>query len=716
MKLKTTILSMLLIGSGLTAMAQEPQTTRFDCVADGWLRTTNTATSFNTSGTTVELGTDDVAGEPVKRVALFGFKFSIPSGMKVESATLYIVSERRKGGQVELYGYPDFSESSNYATEWPKATATFEQDPILTFVAAGQNDKTISQVSDENYQSLDSWTNKLDVSSYVKSLPSSATMASFMLAGTGNNNNRFFTKENTGATGALGIGASLTADQLMPYLEVTFVEDAAQTTTTYLPMADTYVRGDTKDHGGEATMEINGNDFVGLMRFAIPDEVLDTDKYELSSATLRLVTVQNKSDRKFNIYNYGNEFAENTNANIEADFVTAALATDPIATFSANGLGGFAMGDNRAGNWANYLTVAAWTNYIDLTKYVTGKIEDGSNSFNILLQREVDNSQNKMKIATKESVDIVNSGENANGGVPFTFKAEDLVPQLTIVYVKKEAGEDPGEEPEEPEEPEQPEDTGIAGDANNNGRVTVADIIHIANYIAKIGELKSFNNANVIKETEEGQEERVDGADLAATIDIALGIYEPAQSRRLANESTATDRLVVDNFNAASEQPMTLAVKLDTENTFLTIQGTILLPEGMTYNNCVLGQTLSSSHNLVANESETGCINFVIYSDTNAPVNANEDSLLTLNVTATDSRCGGITISDIEAYDASYKRYYLTSDGGQNENYAAGVEATLAADDNSAEFYTLQGVKVNNPQKGMIYIKVLNGKAVKVIK
>lgn len=48
-------------------------------------------------------------------------------------------------------------------------------------------------------------------------------------------------------------------------------------------------------------------------------------------------------------------------------------------------------------------------------------------------------------------------------------------------------------------------------------------------------------------------------------------------------------------------------------------------------------------------------------------------------------------------------------------NDPAGVEDILAADDSEAEYFNLQGVKVANPDHG-IFIKVVNGKAVKVVK
>lgn len=75
---------------------------------------------------------------------------------------------------------------------------------------------------------------------------------------------------------------------------------------------------------------------------------------------------------------------------------------------------------------------------------------------------------------------------------------------------------------------------------------------------------------------------------------------------------------------------------------------------------------------------------------------------------------------------ASAKSFYITTDGTYNltadfENMTASVEKedgieAVAADETDAEWFTLQGVRVANPEKGNIYIRVINGKAVKIIK
>lgn len=48
-------------------------------------------------------------------------------------------------------------------------------------------------------------------------------------------------------------------------------------------------------------------------------------------------------------------------------------------------------------------------------------------------------------------------------------------------------------------------------------------------------------------------------------------------------------------------------------------------------------------------------------------------------------------------------------------NYAAGVDGIVATEDGEATYFNLQGVRVQNPEKGQILIRVQNGKSTKII-
>lgn len=230
--------------------------------------------------------------------------------------------------------------------------------------------------------------------------------------------------------------ALLLAGLTMPSLQ------AQEITKVLLPDADTFIRNDNKNHGDEVAMEIDGmagpTDFFGLIRFTLPLDDIDLDNYDIEKAELRLVNVQNKGDRNIWIYDYNKEFAENTSFTTETeDYVASILATEHIAEFQAKGKGGQWAADDKVAFGEEYNNVAGWTSYIDLTDFVKAKIQDENQLVSLLLQRQQNNSGNKMKFATKEAVDIENPGINTNGGTPFTFKKEDLVPQLTLTLTPK---------------------------------------------------------------------------------------------------------------------------------------------------------------------------------------------------------------------------------------------------------------------------------------
>lgn len=427
------------------AFAQESVEKTFDCVADTWIRS-DKATSNNGSTNNMEIHKKD---DTNSFYGLIGFDFSVPEGMKVESATLHLVTGVCRKAEMGVYVYGnDFAENTNYNNELSYVEKALAENPITTFIPAGQNGKALYDSGlNETNQTLSAWVNDVDITDYVRSLSFSTLRINFLIAQAAEDNTAkitFYSKDNTGESAAQFDGLkNLTHDDLTPELIVIFVEDTNSASKTLEPTADTFVRSSAadKNYGSLGDMEIywkEGTDegtrdpqFYGLMSFNLPADVLD-GSYEITSARLRLVTTQCKGDRKMGIYKYPSTFDE-TGAkwNTESDKVAQALSDTPIATFEAKGQNTKRM--DNGGITDAYKNVEAWTNYIDLTDYLKANPEN----LNILITREKSNTTNNdaMKIATKEAQDYVNTAtDSAN---PFTFKAEDLKPQLYIAYTKK---------------------------------------------------------------------------------------------------------------------------------------------------------------------------------------------------------------------------------------------------------------------------------------
>lgn len=442
-----TLSAIVALGAG----SMLAQSTTFSVVADTWVRENN-PTWKGGSAKTVETSATRKAsdGETDNSlfVAMYGFNLEIPAGMKVQSATMHLVTERYKGSDVRVYGYGnDFSESDAcWETEQGHIYDAVVKNPVATFKPAGQSGKAIFDggINEEN-QNLAAWTNDFDVTNYLKSLPLNTRRVNFLLVSEGGQD-CFYTKDVTENENAFKIDdnvylTTFTPEELKPYLVVTFTEDAAQSSDAILPVVDTFVRSSAANqrYGDKEEMEIysyvNEKDeqvhFTGLMTFILPAEIA-MDSYELQSAELRLVTTYLKGNRDVNLFFYHYDMTEDDKWEKVGPQVEEVLGYEPILTFKANGQGDKSMASDELSD--DYKDVKAWTNYIDLTDFVASFADYGKISLCIMKE---ETSNRAVKFATKEHKGVVNAKDSS-----VTFAAEDLHPQLVVTYNKTdESGE-----------------------------------------------------------------------------------------------------------------------------------------------------------------------------------------------------------------------------------------------------------------------------------
>ena len=193
-----------------------------------------------------------------------------------------------------------------------------------------------------------------------------------------------------------------------------------------LPTADTYVRKGNKDNNAsKITMEIRSSedratDFVGLMSFAMPAEVIYSN-YAINKATLRLVSERVKGPRAINVYKY-TSFEENTIYDNESTNIASARTADNlICSFEAVGQNVSIAVD---GLKDEYKDINAWTNTLDFTDFVKGL---DTNTFSILLDKP--NNTEQTLFFTKDAKDFTNKKDET-----LSFSKDDLVPQLTVDY------------------------------------------------------------------------------------------------------------------------------------------------------------------------------------------------------------------------------------------------------------------------------------------
>lgn len=236
MKTKFTLMALLLAGLTMPSLqAQETKTVKFPVTADTWIRESEPNGNKGDKDA-VELGMD---GETA-RAGLFAFDFKAEPGMKVKSATFHFITKLARQNndmKTKIYAYDnDFEEmKATWNTEKDYYAAAIENDPLAAFDIKGQNGKALYNELSADYQSLEAWTNDVDVTSYFTDSNNEDHRVNFMMNYLNNASpqTRIYPKENNGES-AYQYGAALTKEQLDAYLEVTFEAEATDSPDIYL--------------------------------------------------------------------------------------------------------------------------------------------------------------------------------------------------------------------------------------------------------------------------------------------------------------------------------------------------------------------------------------------------------------------------------------------------------------------------------------------------
>lgn len=260
------------------------------------------------------------------------------------------------------------------------------------------------------------------------------------------------------------------------------------------------------------------------------------------------------------------------------------------------------------------------------------------------------------------------------------------------------------------------------GDANDNGKVTVADVVTTANVVATLvagmpitsasAETFCFPNANVIT-TEVGGKQEINSQDVTGIVNIVFGLAPDAQrnAKRMAGFFETNDELVAANFKVTPNREMNIGVSLDNSRNYSALQASVIIPEGMKVVGVTKGAR-AAGHELVYRIGD-GKVGVMLYSLSNTTFVESDEALFNLIVVANED-CDDIRFENIQASDASSNGYGLTYDGGRNLTGTTGIDG-IGIDEEGVRYYDMNGIEIPRPDKG-IYIRVENGQAVKVVK
>lgn len=358
--------------------------------------------------------------------------FDLPSkpGYAIKSATLRLVTERYKGSAtLSIYslGNNAVSDADTYNSQKANVEEARKNDPFITITPKGTHGKAAFDGGASS--DINDWTNNIDLTLLAQKCGSGKLNLLLVnpSAKTKNDVVRFYSSDAKDMTNTkVEPNFTFKAEDLHPQLTVVYeeIKDAKQDVS--LPTADTYVRKGNKDNNAsKTTMEIRSSedratDFVGLMSFAMPAEVIYSN-YAINKATLRLVSERAKGSRTINVYKY-TSFEENTIYDNESTNIASARTADNlICSFEAVGQDASIAVDALKNE---YKEINAWTNILDFTDFVKGL---DTNTFSILLDKP--NNTAQTLFFTKDAKDFTNTKDET-----LSFSKDDLVPQLTVDY------------------------------------------------------------------------------------------------------------------------------------------------------------------------------------------------------------------------------------------------------------------------------------------
>ena len=233
---------------------------------------------------------------------------------------------------------------------------------------------------------------------------------------------------------------------------------------------------------------------------------------------------------------------------------------------------------------------------------------------------------------------------------------------------------------------------GLPGDANDDGNVTVADVMMTVNEV--LGEnLPAFMKKNA----DINNDGKITVADVMAIVNLVLS-GESNSAPRNAYQSMSDAMAVTAKGNE-------LTLHLTGTGSYTASQMTLTLPEGCRLESAQMVPSRSNGHSVLTNDLGNGQYRVVVYGATGLPFGNSCSDLVRLNVRGNHN--GDVAVSDIQVVDYLTNTFLLSDVCGID----TGIDSIGLDASDDGDWYTTQGQKVTTPTRG-VYIR--NGRKVVV--
>lgn len=250
----------------------------------------------------------------------------------------------------------------------------------------------------------------------------------------------------------------------------------------------------------------------------------------------------------------------------------------------------------------------------------------------------------------------------------------------------------------------------IQGDADGDGEITINDYTYIKNIILESGfvVIPEKGTIGYYRADATGDSE-INVADAVSVVNTILGKSSVVKARKVQTQSIADSSIELVSEGTGINQH--IAINLNNSIAFVGGQLDIVLPQGITLNDQILGNRANAME-LASNTLSNGATRVLISSAENLEIEGSEGAIAYLNVTVSRSYNGAaVEVGKVIFADSSGNAFYLEGNGE-----AAGISTVTTTEYFKGKIYSAGGRLMNGVRKCINIIRNSDGTSKKIYK